>query len=46
VAGDWRRLHNKELHNLYASPNAIRVMKSRGMNWTGHVERMVELRNA
>jgi hypothetical protein len=29
VAGDWRRLHNEELHNLYASPNIIRMMKSR-----------------
>jgi hypothetical protein len=31
VAGGWRRLHNEELHNLYASPNIIRVMKSRRM---------------
>jgi hypothetical protein len=31
VAGGWRRLHNEELHNLYASPNIIRVIKSRGM---------------
>jgi hypothetical protein len=29
VAGDWRRLHNEELHNLYASPNIIREVKSR-----------------
>jgi hypothetical protein len=29
VAADWRRLHNEELHNLYASPNIIRVIKSR-----------------
>jgi hypothetical protein len=31
VAGDWRRLHNEELHNLYTSPNNIRVIKSRRM---------------
>jgi hypothetical protein len=33
VAGGWRRLHNVELHNLYASPNIIMVMKSRRMRW-------------
>jgi len=33
VAGDWRRLHNEELRNLYASSNIIRVIKSRKMRW-------------
>jgi hypothetical protein len=44
VAGDWGRLHNEELHNLYASPNIIRVIKSRRMRWAGDVTRMAELR--
>jgi hypothetical protein len=43
VAEDWRRLHNEELHNLYASPNAIGMMKSRRSRWTGRVARMVEM---
>jgi hypothetical protein len=46
VAGGWRRLYNEELHNLYASPNIIRVMKSRRMTWVGHVARMGQMRNA
>jgi hypothetical protein len=37
VAGGWRRLHNKELYNLYASPDIIRVIKSRTVRWPGHV---------
>jgi hypothetical protein len=44
VAGGWRRLHNEDLHNLYASPS-IRVIKSRRMRWTGHVAHMGEMRN-
>jgi acyl-coenzyme A synthetase/AMP-(fatty) acid ligase len=36
---EWRRLHNEELYNLYSSPNIIRVIKSRGMRWAGHVAR-------
>jgi histone acetyltransferase (RNA polymerase elongator complex component) len=39
VAGGWRRLHNKELYNLYASSYIIRMIKSRRMRWVGHVAR-------
>jgi hypothetical protein len=46
VKGDWRKLHNEELHNLYSSPNIIRMIKSRKMRWAGHVARMGEKRNA
>jgi hypothetical protein len=46
VTGDWRKLHNEELHNLYSSPNIIRIIKARRMRWAGHVARMGETRNA
>jgi hypothetical protein len=46
MAGGWRRLHNEELHNLYASPNIIRVINSRTMRWARHVARKGEIRNA
>jgi hypothetical protein len=46
VTGDWRKLHDEELHNLYSSPNIIRMIKSRRMRWGGHVEQMRETRNA
>jgi hypothetical protein len=40
--GDWRKLHNEELPNLYSSPSIIRMMKSRRMRWAGHVARLGE----
>jgi hypothetical protein len=46
VTGGWRRLHNEELHELYASSNIIRVNKSRRFSCEGHVARMREMRNA
>jgi hypothetical protein len=44
VTGEWRKLHNEELNNLYSLPNTVRVVKSRRMRWAGHVARMVEER--
>jgi hypothetical protein len=46
MAGGWKRLFNEERHNLYASPNIIRVIESRKMGLAGHVARIVEMRNA
>jgi hypothetical protein len=38
--GEWRKLHNEELCDLYSLPSIIRIMKSRRMRWAGHVARM------
>jgi hypothetical protein len=46
VTGEWRNLHNNELHDLYSLPSIIRIIKSRRMRWAGHVARMGEKRNA
>jgi hypothetical protein len=40
VTGKWRKLHNEELHDLYSSPNIVRVIKSRRMRWAGHIARI------
>jgi hypothetical protein len=44
VTGEWRKLHNEELYNLYSSPDIIRQVKSGRMRWAGHVARMGEKR--
>ena len=40
VTGEWRKLHNEELNDLYSLPNIVRVVKSRRMRWAGHVAHM------
>jgi hypothetical protein len=46
VSGDWNKLHNEELRDLYSSPSIIRIIRSRRMRLAGHVARMGEKRNA
>jgi hypothetical protein len=43
--GSWRKLHNDELHNLFSSPNIVRVIESRRTRWAVHVARMGEGRD-
>ena len=45
VTGQWRKLLNEELNDLYATHNIVRVIKSRRMRWAGHIARMAERRN-
>jgi hypothetical protein len=45
VTGEWRKLYNQDLRDLYSSPSIIRIIKSRRMRWEGHVVRMGEKRN-
>jgi hypothetical protein len=45
VTGEWRKLHNGELHDFYLPPDIITQVKSRRMRWAGHVARMGEGRN-
>jgi hypothetical protein len=42
ITGEWRKLHNEELSDLYSSPTTVRVIKLRRMRWVGHVSHMVE----
>jgi len=44
VTGEWRKLHNEELNDLYSSPTTLRVIKSKTMRWAGHVASMGERR--
>jgi hypothetical protein len=46
MTGEWRKLHNEELHDSYSSPSIIRIIKSRRMRLAGHVARIGEKRNA
>ena len=45
ITGEWRKLHNAELHALYSSPNIIKNLKSRLLRWAGHVAPMEQSRN-
>jgi len=44
ATGEWRKLHNEKLNDLYCSPNIVRVIKLRRISWAGHVARMGERR--
>jgi hypothetical protein len=42
VTGEWRKIHNEELNDMYSTPNIVRVIKSRKMRWAGRIARMKE----
>jgi len=42
VTGEWRKMHNEELNDMYSLPNIVQVVKSRRMRWAGHVARVGE----
>jgi hypothetical protein len=44
VTGEWKKLHNEELNDLYSPPNIVQVIKSRRMRWAGHIVHMEERR--
>jgi hypothetical protein len=44
IKGEWIKLHNEQLYDLYSPPNIIRVIKSKRTRWAGHVAHMVERR--
>jgi hypothetical protein len=46
VIGEWRKIHNEELPDLYSSPSIIRIVKARRSRWAGHIAVMGEKRNA
>jgi hypothetical protein len=46
VTGEWRQLHNEEVHDLFSSPNIIRIIKSKRLRWAENVARMEEKKNA
>ena len=46
IIGEWRKLHNAELHALYSPSNIIRSLKSRRLRWAGHVAHVEQSRNA
>jgi hypothetical protein len=46
VTGEWRKLHNEELRDLYSSPSIIRIIKSRRMRWANYIARIGEKKNA
>jgi hypothetical protein len=46
MIGEWRKLHNEELHDLYSSPRIIRIIKSKRIRWVGHIAQMGEKRIA